>query len=558
MANYVQTESGLYVKDGYQNLVAGLGGSRDKRSSGRFSFNPNNFDFIQLEAAYQDNWIARQIVNVPVDDGLREWREWQAENAGSIEQEEQRLRVAHHYKLARYWSRLYGGAVLLMLTDQDLSQPLDVNKIGQGGLKRLVVLDRWEIQPQRINYHNPLAEDYLLPEYYTIRSAQGQWIHSSHLIRVDGEELPRRLREWNETWGDSTLRKVLEDLKDVVGTKSGIASLILEANVDTISRQGLGAELASGQETEILQRYQLAGQMKSLVNMMLLDGDSETMERKQVTFSGLGEILDRLMVWISGAADIPMTRLFGRSAAGMNATGEGDLNNYYDSVRSMQHGQFTPDLNKLDQVLIRSALGQYPDDVDWQWRPLYQESGTELAQQELATAQSEDIRIQQGTLKRSHIMERIRQGGTYPITEEEIDAERKAEQAEESGTFDLKPGEEGLLTGDSFTFDESFEPPKDVQEAAQQGLDYRDKYERGGTDVGIARARDLSNGRNISAETIQEMTAFFARHEEHRNPDETESDGGPTNGWIAWLLWGGDPGRRWAETIAERLENENE
>lgn len=93
-------------------------------------------------------------------------------------------------------------------------------------------------------------------------------------------------------------------------------------------------------------------------------------------------------------------------------------------------------------------------------------------------------------------------------------------------------------------------PPQGVQEAAAQGLEYRRKYGRGGTETGIARARDLSNGENISADTLARMRSFFARHEQNRVPpsEKKEPDGGPTNGWIAWQLWGGDAGKRWAES----------
>jgi len=429
----------LPTQDGLQNVVANLNTNHDKRSANRFNYTTNNWDLHQLEAAYQSNWIARQIVNVPVDDAVREWRSWQSESAQEIEQEEKRLRIPYYYKLARYWARLYGGAIILMMTDQPLNQPLDVDRIGPGSLKRLVVMDRWEIQPQAMNYTNPIAEDYLMPEWYSVRGGHTEWIHSSHIIRVDGEELPRRFREWNEGWGDSKLRLVLEDLQDITATKGGISSMVLEANVDIIQRDGLSNELASGQESAIMQRYALAGQMKSLVNQLLLDG-SETYERKELSFSGLAEILDKLMVWVSGASDIPMTRLFGQSAAGMNATGEGDLNNYYDSVRSMQESVFRPDLEKLDQVLVKSALGDFPDDVDWEWNPLYQESGTELAQQELAWAQAESARLDQGVLQQSHIAERLRQTGYYSITDDEIEAMRADEQAERNGDFEPDMG----------------------------------------------------------------------------------------------------------------------
>lgn len=98
-------------------------------------------------------------------------------------------------------------------------------------------------------------------------------------------------------------------------------------------------------------------------------------------------------------------------------------------------------------------------------------------------------------------------------------------------------------------------PPQGVREEARRGLDWRDEYGRGGTDVGIARARDLSNGRNVSEDTIRRMVSFFDRHEAYEAAhDETESDGGPSNARISWALWGGDAGRRWAEAKLKQIE----
>lgn len=412
--------------DGLQNVVSGLGTGADKRSHNRFAFSGSYFNFAELEAAYSDNWIARQVVDVPVADALREWREWKHKDANQIRKEEKRLKLRSRFASAQRWGRLYGGGAILMVTDQPLDDPLDIKKIGKGSLKRLVTLDRWELAPQVVNYTNPIAEDYLMPEWYTVVGGTGL-IHSSHLIRIDGEDLPRRLRALNQSWGDSRLRQVLEDLKDVTSTKSGIAAMVQEANVDVISREGLSNELATDQEDAILKRFALGAQMKSLVNMLLLDGE-ETYERKQLSFSGLEGVFDKLMIWISGAAEIPMTRLFGRSAAGMNATGEGDMGNYYDALAGVQEDKYRTELEQLDAVMVRSALGDYPEDCEWEWNPLYQESGTELAQQELAYAQSEEIRERLNILKPSHAMLRLKNTGRYAITDEEIEAQKKIEE----------------------------------------------------------------------------------------------------------------------------------
>ena len=103
-------------------------------------------------------------------------------------------------------------------------------------------------------------------------------------------------------------------------------------------------------------------------------------------------------------------------------------------------------------------------------------------------------------------------------------------------------------------------PSEGARRAAEQGLEYRRKYGRGGTPVGIARARDIKNGKTLSPSTVRRMKAFFDRHEGNRvSPaQKKESDGGPTNGWIAWLLWGGDAGRTWAEAKVRQLNAEED
>lgn len=106
---------------------------------------------------------------------------------------------------------------------------------------------------------------------------------------------------------------------------------------------------------------------------------------------------------------------------------------------------------------------------------------------------------------------------------------------------------------------DSYQPPQGVQDAAERGLRLRSEHNRGGTEVGVARARDLKNGRRVSIETIKRMVNFFSRHARdltapsNKNPKDK---GYPGAGLIAWLLWGGDPGKRWAEKIAARYERE--
>ena len=108
--------------------------------------------------------------------------------------------------------------------------------------------------------------------------------------------------------------------------------------------------------------------------------------------------------------------------------------------------------------------------------------------------------------------------------------------------------------------DIDFTPPADVQEEAQRGLDWRAEHGRGGTEVGVARARDLSNGVSVSPETIRRMVNYFTRHEVDKQGEgfDRGEEGYPSAGRIAWALWGGDAGQRWANSIRDRMDAEDE
>ena len=96
-------------------------------------------------------------------------------------------------------------------------------------------------------------------------------------------------------------------------------------------------------------------------------------------------------------------------------------------------------------------------------------------------------------------------------------------------------------------------PPDNVQAAARRGLDLRAEQppsNRGGTVIGLARARQIANGQPVSLSTLRRMVSYFARHAVDKNGDGWGKD---SKGYQAWLLWGGDAGRAWATRQVARL-----
>lgn len=416
----------IKVSDGLMNSLTKLGTERSKRSHFSWSYgNINNFQ--QYEAAYQESWIARRICDVIPSDMVREWRDIKCDKADEIRSEEDRLRLTSHLVTALTWARLYGGAGLVMITDQDLTKPLDPRKIKKGGLKRLMVLDRWYLSAGDMRIDNVLDENFLLPSHYIVPSSKAL-IHESHVVRIVGEPLPMRLSLQAQGWGDSALRQALEVVQDFTASVAGVAESMQEFNVDTIRKEGLFNELGSDQEDAIIRRFQAWGMMKSLFNVSLLDGE-ETYDRNSLTYSGIADILETQMKLVAGASHTPVTKLFGDSAKGLNATGEGDDINYNSFIRSEQVAKLDPALRRLDEVLVRSALGAFPDDFNYVWKPLDVQDPGELAQSNKTQADADIAYLDAGVVTISQIQRNLQASERYQFDPARIDELERIENS---------------------------------------------------------------------------------------------------------------------------------
>jgi len=421
------------VWDGLVNVVSGLGTSKSKRSHNAWEYDLLN-NWQQLDASYQSSWISRRIVDTPARDMVREWRRIKCAGAEDIAALEQKLSLPQVVEEATCWARLYGGSVILMLTGQDLGEPLKVNQVKKGDLTRLMVFDRWDLGVDSLNTYDVLADNYLQPEFYTVKGGS-QRIHWTHFVRFNGERLPRRWMEQTQGFGDSVLRKCIADIGDMVAAKDGIAEMMQEANIDVITREGLSDELASDQDEAMIDRYVLFSKMKSILNLALLDG-KETLQRQTLNLSGVAPMVEQLMTWISGASGMPLTKLFGTSAKGMNATGDGDLKNYYDEIRSAQVSRIGQPLRALDEVLVRSALGEFPDDFDYVWNPLAQSNEVESAQAEVLRAQKDQIYYDSGIVQKSQIQRNLQSNEDYQFND---DALEELEELESADLFETLP-----------------------------------------------------------------------------------------------------------------------
>ena len=367
--------------DSLTNLVSGMGTSRDKAAQAAYSLDLQSPQ--ELIAAYKTSSLARRVVNLKAEDSCREWREWQgdADQISAIEKEEKRLGVQIKTLRARKLARLFGGAALLIGTgDKDMSKPIDVSRIGLGGLRYLTPLTILDVSGAG-EQDDPTLEGFGDPEYWQLRG--GIQCHPSRLVLFHGQEPMYQFGlDQNAGFGDSVLRGGLRAVQDVDAIAANILSLVYEAKVDVFKIPDLMMNLQSrGPEyaAEVIKRITLAATAKGINGSLLMDAQEEY-EQKSASFGGLDALAFFFMQLCSAAHGYPMTLLFGMSAGGLNASGDVDIRGYYDAVKVEQTLQMEPAMSVMDECLVRSALGDRPDDVHFNWRPLWQPTAKERAE----------------------------------------------------------------------------------------------------------------------------------------------------------------------------------
>lgn len=381
------------IFDSLKNLFSGLNSDRDKQAHAFYALRCLTYE--QLSNLYRTSWLGKKAVDIPAQDATRNWREWQAdaEQIKAIEAEEARLKVPQRIKTGMQQGRLFGGAgVYASIRGDDPILPLNPNTVQQGQIDFLTVLSRQALTAGDIE-NDPLRQGYGKPKWYEVSSetAGQQRIHPSRLVLFDGVPIldsENLTQNAYQGWGDSVLQSAYDAVQNADATAENIASLVYEAKVDVLSIPGLGQIMQDEHSREaLIERVKLAAALKGNNGMLIIDGEEEHTS-KSFTFAGLPDINRDALQAVSGAADIPITRFLGQTPSGLSSTGEADLKNYYDSVRSMQTLILTPAMSVLDEALIRSALGTRPPEVSFEWTSLWQMDDGEKSKISKETAET--------------------------------------------------------------------------------------------------------------------------------------------------------------------------
>lgn len=414
----------LMTNDSLRSLTSGLGDPKYDKAAGAFHVN-RLMDDVSLLTSYRNSWIAGKIVDIPAMDSLRKGRDWQADKKDItlIEKEEKRLGLWSKLLECKTKARLWGGAAVVIGASDgsDYSQPFDFEKVGKGGLPYLTVMTRKELTANQLST-DPMSEWYSKPESYLVTGLNKAFVqlHPSRLIVQLGSPHPD---PWNAVgssfgWSDSVLQRVYDSIINTDSTAANLASLVFEANVDTFGIPDLMEQVSNSEyEKRLLDRLTLANVGKSTTKSLIHDTEEEY-ARHTINFSGLPDVMQSFLLMVSGASDIPLTRFLGQAPSGLSSTGEGDMKNYYDRIESMQTLEIEPAMWRFDEALIRSALGDRPDEIFYNWTPLEQLNEKDQAEIGLKKAQAAEVITRTGLFDQEELRKVVAnqfiEDGFYP------------------------------------------------------------------------------------------------------------------------------------------------
>jgi len=439
-----------FTTDSFHNFEARVGIAANNQSAGSgYGFDYISRNRVQLEAMYRSSWIVGAVVDCVAEDmtraGITITSDLKPEEEDQIDQAMESMQIWDAICDTCKWARLYGGGLAVMLIDgQDMKTPLNIDSIGKDQFKGLLVLDRWLVQPTLTDLVKEMGPDFGKPRYYDVvadsMALTNQRIHYSRVLRIDGVDLPYWQRIAENLWGQSVIERLFDRLVAFDSTTQGAAQLVYKAHLRTYGIKGLRDIIGTGGPAleGLIKQIEMIRRFQTNEGITLMDAEDE-FEAHQYSFAGLADMLTQFGQQLSGAAETPLTRLFGQSPAGLNATGDGEMKQYHEGIGAKQERRLRMPLSRLIEVIARSVLGKaMPKGWSFIFNSLQKLSDTEKAEIAQKNEQTVADAVDAGLIDKPTAMRELKQSsdvtGVFTnITDDQIkDAENEPPPVDEN------------------------------------------------------------------------------------------------------------------------------
>jgi phage-related protein (TIGR01555 family) len=428
--------------DSFVNFAHKLGvGADNPLTSGTYGYNPITRNRQLLEFMYRGSWIAGVAIDVVAADmtraGIDLLCEMDPRDIDKLNKAVQTMGAWEALKENVSWGRLYGGSVAVMLVDgQDPKTPLRLETVGRNQFKGVLTLDRWMVESDLSDLVQDYGPHLGLPKYYKVMAnapaLRGQAIHYSRIAqRHVGVQLPYQQRLTENLWGISVLERLYDRMIAFDSASTGAAQLVFKAHLRTLKIPGLRDIIAAGNApmsgliayTEVMRRFQ------GIEGLTLLDGEDEfdVQGAGSGTMSGVDAVVSQLGQQLSGALQVPMTRLFGQAPGGLSTDDESGLRTYYDKIKQEQRSGMGPGCDTIFRLAAASEGIPLPPDFAIDFSSLWEMSDTEKQTNAKTNMETVGAAKDKGFISDKTALLELRQSSRYTgvftnITQADIDA----------------------------------------------------------------------------------------------------------------------------------------
>jgi len=429
--------------DAWVNTLTQVGTSFGKND---LSFEPQSSEYLDLatlEYIYNLDGIGARIVDSVPKHALRKGFKVSASSNDVetlLQDEFQRLHFKETLKRAWTWARLYGGGAVFLGVDDGSSGPEE--PLRRTTLRRVLWatdVDRRELYPMTFDT-DPWSPRFGMPVTYRLTRIGGTAsdtvvVHASRLLRFEGITPTRRRRLQLYGWGESILQRVISELKAFRGAFAASGVLLQEASQGVIKIRGLHEAMASDGDKAFSKRLALMEQARSVARALLLDADGEDYSRVDIgVLSGVADLLDRNANLLSAVSEVPVTVLMGQAPAGLNATGDSDIENWHASIGAEREDVLPSKIAYVAKLLLSASegptRGSIPAGIKVTFPPFKDSSEHEEAKLRATQATTDKIYMDAGVLRPDEVRQsRFRPEGwsettsltTDPATQESSD-----------------------------------------------------------------------------------------------------------------------------------------
>lgn len=435
---------GGLVDSVFQNVLDGVPYNVDTQSlpftlTNANSFFPISLNRILLSYSYMSQGLLRTVVDQPVEDAFRGGIRFKSDELSPEELKKlnnafkrrrprfrdlrgiARVNTNAGYdmtnsdldavKYAAKWARLYGGAGLIINTDQDFRKELNVDKIGEDSALMFIPADRWELV---LSQTNVFADRNETPfNYY------GLELNRSRVVMINWAEAPSYIRLRLQGWGMSILEECIRPVNAYIKFENLLFELLDEAKTDVYKIEGLNTALATDVGTALVQRrITMSNQLKNFQSAISMDAKDDYMQ-KQLSFSGLAEIMECLRTDLCAYLKFPKNKLFGESAGGFSS-GKDSLDNYNSMVQCVRE-VCEPLVLEAGALRCQQMFGYIPEDFETEWAPLDVLDGVE--QESVKSSKQARImaQFQSGLLSGEEASKQLRAEGLINGPETEVE-----------------------------------------------------------------------------------------------------------------------------------------